>query len=852
MMVPMTDASEQDLPLTDELESAALEILEGDEGERAAALDALIQAHPRHARALRAWLTAAGVLEQAPGDGPKTPPPSSDPNALPRELDDYVLQEVIGRGGFGTVYRAEQQRPICRSVAIKVLNPGMDSREILERFAAEREALNRMDHPGIARLMDAGTTPRGLPYFVMELVDGKPLGQHCREQALSVEQRIELFLMVCDAMQHAHQKQVLHRDLSSNNVLYTEAGDGGQVKIIDFGIAKSLADPLLEGSAQTFQGTLMGTLEFMSPEQAAGRMNDVDTRADVYSLGAQLYELLTDQLPIPTSVLRAQGLAGVSELIATERPRLASEVAPAPRRSRLRGDLDAVLDKALQKEREHRYASVGELAADLRRHLADEPIAVSTPTTWYRLRKFVRRNRAQSAAFAAALSAVAVAIVFLVLALERANREASLKDQANRELKEKADAGFRLLANEDRIERGRALELELPPAWPQHAQAYDAWQRDFAVRLADERDKVAARLAALTEQQRLAGGVLEDDVDRHLERALRRLEGQLAGFLGEAGCAARVAARRSWSESHLKTSATLERRWADAQAAVKASPHYGGLQLSRLPGLVPLGPHPRTGMWEFLDLRTHAEDYPPPERDAESGDLRCDAGTGVVFVLLPGDRFAVGARRDEPGMARNDDRARDDELNEATVSLEPFLIARTEMSVAQFARLTGADLSTLDPSLPMTDVDWFRATLELRRWGMALPTEVQWEYACRARTTTPWCTGDDEAAAAAAGWFGGTLALCGQLRPNGFGLLDMHGNVAEWCRDEKLPYPDFDARAGDGLRARATTAAGARRVVRGGSVRDGASGCRATARTSHAPDGGDGVIGLRPVRPISP
>ena len=174
------------------------------------------------------------------------------------------------------------------------------------------------------------------------------------------------------------------------------------------------------------------------------------------------------------------------------------------------------------------------------------------------------------------------------------------------------------------------------------------------------------------------------------------------------------------------------------------------------------------------------------------------------------------------------------------------------MSVAQFARLTGADLSTLDPSLPMTDVDWFTATLELRRWGMALPTEVQWEYACRARTTTPWCTGEDEAAASAAGWFGGALALCGQLRPNDFGLLDMHGNVAEWCRDEKLPYPDFEARSGDGLRLRATTAVDARRVVRGGSVRDGASGCRATARSSHAPDGGDGVIGLRPVRPVSP
>ena len=852
MMTSMTETPESDLPLTDALEAAALEILDGDEGARRSALDALIAAHPRHARALREWLTRCGVLDDAERPAAPSAKDARGDDALPRRLGAYVLETLLGRGGFGTVYRAQQQAPIRRAVAVKVLNPGMDSREVLARFAAEREALNRMDHPGIARLLDAGTTPRGLPYFVMELVDGETLVAWCRRQALPVEGRLKLFLQVCDAMQHAHQKQVLHRDLSSNNVLITETSDGLQPKIIDFGIAKSLADPLLEGGAQTFQGSLMGTPEFMSPEQAAGRIDDVDTRADVYALGVQLYELLTDQLPIPTVVLRAQGIPGIARVISTATPATASEVAPRPRRSRVRGDLDAIVEKALQKEREHRYASVGEFAADLRRHLANEPIEISAPTTWYRLNKFVRRNRAQSVAVAASLVAVCVAVVFLVLALQRANREAALKEQANRELQAMADAGFRLLANEDRIEQGRLTELALPPAWPANFAEYDRWQQEFADYLAVEARKVATRLQAMTDQRNQDGGELRDPVDRHLERALIRLREQLDAFLGSGGPAAAAAARRSWSEHTLASVAPDEAAWRRAHDAIKASDEYRGLQLGRLSGLAPLGQHPRTRLWEFLDLRTHAPDYPPPTRDPETGDLQVDAGTGIVFVLIPAGRATPGARRRAPGLDRNDDDADDDEVSDAIVSLEPFLIARTELSVAQYARLTGRELGNVDPMLPKTDLDWWSATRELRRWGMQLPTEAQWEYACRAGTTSPWCSGNDAAAAARFGWFNGPIARCGQLPSNGFGICDAHGNVAEWCRDEKLPYPDFPARDGDGYRARTTTSRDAMRAVRGGSVRDGAVGCRSTARAAHAPDGGDGVIGARPIRPIRP
>ncbi|HEB51793.1 MAG TPA: hypothetical protein ENI87_00920, partial [bacterium] len=539
-------------------------------------------------------------------------------------------------------------------------------------------------------------------------------------------------------------------------------------------------------------------------------------------------------------------------------PPRASEVAPKPRRAQLRGDLDNILQKALAKDRDDRYADVGELARDLRRHLDDEPIEVTAPTTWYRLRKFVRRNRAQSLAFAIAGLLVLVTLLLLAVALRRVQHEARLKQQALQALREKADAGFRLLANEDRIDAARRAERELPPPWPQHLERYRAWQRSFADLLFDSRTKVTARLAALATQRERDGGVLRDEADRHLERALTRLGRELDRFLGHGGLAEEVAARLAWGERHAATpppefAATWQRareqiRASNGESAARA---YAGLQLPVLPGLLPLGCHPRTKLWEFLDLRTHRDGHPLPARDAASGDLVCDGDTGVVFVLLPAARVTVGARRNQPGMERNDDLALADEQNDATVTLDAFLIARTELTVGQYARLTGHDLADFDPRLPMSNVDWSTFCNQLRRFGMALPTEVQWEYACRAGTTTPWCWGDDPEPAPAFGWFEGQLRPVGELRTNRFGLCDVHGNAAEWCLDEKLPYDAFPARNGDGLRARPQPREGARRVVRGGSIATGVIRARSTARDRRPPDTRDGAIGVRPARAIS-
>ncbi|MGD8867565.1 MAG: protein kinase [Gemmatimonadales bacterium] len=373
---------------------------------------------------------------------PDRPEAGSIPRSLaPEHIGPYRLIEVLGEGGMGVVYRAEQSRPIQRQVALKLIKPGMEARQVVARFEAERQALAVMDHPNIARVYDGGATDRGLPYFVMELVEGVPITDYCDEQRLSVQERLELFMAVCQAVQHAHQKGVIHRDLKPSNVLVT-VRDGSPVpKVIDFGIAKAIDQRLSEHTIQTQTGLFVGTPAYMSPEQAEGSGLDIDTRADIYSLGVILYELLAGELPFePTEI---QGLSALYTILEREPPTPSrrfdslgdrrvsiSELRrtdPATLSRKLRGDLSWITMKAMEKERGRRYETASTFQSDIAHYLNDEPVLARAPSATYRLGKFVKRHKAGVAAATALSVAIltsAVIIAYLAIEANRARGEA--------------------------------------------------------------------------------------------------------------------------------------------------------------------------------------------------------------------------------------------------------------------------------------------------------------------------------------------------------------------------------------------------------------------------------------------
>ena len=311
-------------------------------------------------------------------------------------IGPYKLIEQIGEGGFGVVFMAEQQHPIRRRVALKVLKAGMDTRQVVARFEAERQALALMEHVGIARVLDGGETPSGRPYFVMELVKGISITRFCDEHQLTPRERLALFVDVCKAVQHAHQKGIIHRDLKPTNVLVA-AYDGKPVpKVIDFGVAKALGQQLTERTLVTGFGSIVGTLEYMSPEQAEFNAMDVDTRADIYSLGVLLYELLTGTTPLSSERIKLAAMTEVLRLIREEEPpkpstrlsdsrdTLASisaqrRLEPASLTKEVRGELDWIVMKALEKDRNRRYETANSLAADIDRYLNDAPVERGPP-----------------------------------------------------------------------------------------------------------------------------------------------------------------------------------------------------------------------------------------------------------------------------------------------------------------------------------------------------------------------------------------------------------------------------------------------------------------------------------------
>jgi WD40 repeat protein/serine/threonine protein kinase len=401
-------------------------------------------------RMLAAEDEAGNFLQcQPPPDATSEWPLTERPGS---QIGPYKLLEQIGEGGFGVVFMAEQQAPVRRRVALKIIKPGMDTRQVIARFEAERQALALMDHPNIARVLDAGATDSGRPYFVMELVRGLPLTEFCDKNGLTVVQRLEVFITVCHAVQHAHQKGIIHRDVKPTNVLVTLHDGEPVAKVIDFGVAKATGQRLTGKTLFTGFAQMIGTPLYMSPEQAEMSGLDVDTRSDIYSLGVMLYELLTGTTPFDQERLRTAGCDEVRRIIREEEPdrpsaristlALAATTISATRGTNaarssqsFRGELDWIVMKALEKDRNRRYETAGAFASDVDRYLKDEPVHACPPTAWYRLCKFTRRHRAAFFTGSVAAAALLVAVGSLisgVLVLAASNAQVNKEQEQTR------------------------------------------------------------------------------------------------------------------------------------------------------------------------------------------------------------------------------------------------------------------------------------------------------------------------------------------------------------------------------------------------------------------------------------
>jgi serine/threonine protein kinase/tetratricopeptide (TPR) repeat protein len=476
-------------------------------------IDVLLQAFDKAGSLLENPAVAVG----ATSDEPITEAPGA-------VVGPYKLLEQIGEGGFGVVFLAEQAEPVRRKVALKVLKPGMDTRQVVARFEAERQALAILDHPHIAKVFDGGATPSGRPYFVMELVKGVPITEFCDLNHLTPRQRLELFVAVCEAVQHAHQKGIIHRDLKPSNVLVSRHDTTPMVKVIDFGVAKTLGQVLTDKTLFTGIAQLIGTPLYMSPEQAGQSGLDIDTRSDIYSLGVLLYELLTGTTPFDEKRFRQAAYEEIRRIIREEDPprpstRLSESkdslpsisaqrnTEPAKLTRLVRGELDWIVMKCLEKDRNRRYETANGLTRDIEHYLHDEPVAAGPPSAWYRARKFGRKHRA-------AIVSTGAFVVLLVVATA-------------------VSAGLAWWANKERL-RAVAAEKSAETRLGQVKKSNEILAsvfRDLDPRVAEKEGKDLR--VALGERLDLAAGQLEGEsvgdplVVAELQNTLGRIQGHL-------------------------------------------------------------------------------------------------------------------------------------------------------------------------------------------------------------------------------------------------------------------------------------------------------------------------------------
>jgi serine/threonine protein kinase/pimeloyl-ACP methyl ester carboxylesterase len=729
-----------------------------------------VEALLRHQQSLGSFLDTPPAGLDATVDWPLSEGPGT-------VVGPYKLLQQIGEGGMGVVFMAEQSQPLQRTVAVKIIKPGMDTRRVITRFEAERQAVAMMDHPNIAKVLDAGTTDSGRPYFAMELVKGVPITKYCDDKRVPLRGRLGLFVQVCQAVQHAHQKGIIHRDIKPNNVLVAEYDDHAVPKVIDFGVAKATAQKLTERTVFTEFGQVLGTMEYMSPEQAKLNQLDVDTRSDIYSLGVLLYELLTGSTPFERKRLRTAAFDEMLRIIREEEPlkpstRLSSTEAPgsgetlgaiaanrndqlAGLRKQVRGELDWIVMKSLEKERGRRYDSANDLGLDVQRHLRDEPVLACPPSVAYRFRKSARRNKTALTAAALLATALLGGAGASTWQAWRATK-AEIAARADRDRALAAEAKTKALGEIPTIDAhvrarrfGRAFELlrQVERVVPEDG------------RLDELRTACSSALTIVTDPPAVTvSRKRADDSDGGWER------------LGETPIQNRRLARGVYYWKFEKP----------GYAAAEGLANDGLMNLERL----------LTG----ADLRVELdrEDVAPRDmvrvRPVVVGSLWRDQGVSIPPFWI--DRFEVTNRQfksfvDQGGYRRKEFWENRFEKGGRALSWEEAMdLFRDSTGRPGPAAWAAGSYGDGQDEFPVSGVSWYEAAAFAKFAGKSLPTIYHWTRAsgrgALAEEIIPRSN------------LGGTgLARVGQYRGLGpSGTCDMAGNVKEWCWNS----------AGDGLR----------------------------------------------------
>jgi formylglycine-generating enzyme required for sulfatase activity/serine/threonine protein kinase len=853
----------------------------------------------------------------------------------------YSVKGEVARGGMGAILRVWDE-DLRRNLAMKVVLSQADAKTpggtreldslMLDRFLEEAQVTSQLEHPGIVPVHELGLDPDGRVFFTMRLISGRDLGQifalmRSESEGWTQTRVVGVVLKICEAMSYAHDKGVIHRDLKPANVM---VGKFGEVYVMDWGLARVLGkEDQKEGRSKskdsstfgvstdrldsrhsgrsspmnTMDGDVVGTPAYMSPEQARGDLAAMGPMSDVYSTGAILYHLLAGHMPYAPTGTEPSTIE-VWEKARSQSPEPLHERAPqAP------AELIAICEKAMARKLQDRYAGMVELAEDLRAYLEGRVVHAYETGAVAEFRKWVVRNKGLAVTTLVALSVILAGTTTASVVLSNKNKALGIANNASQASELKAleneklakhsaaiaeERASRILRLSD-LKRHQELMKQADLLWPAHPEkipALEAWlaqAQDLITRLPQHRAALdQLREAGVAAQAGVGSAGNAWSFAKPEDAWLHDLQAELVSDLEtfsdpNRGRIADVTKRLEFARTvepltvSGEEASALWNKAIGSIADVAVAPRYGGLKLRPQIGLLPLGQDRASGLWEFAHLQTGV----PAIRNPDTGTLELTEQSGIVFVLIPGGTFEMGAQRDEPDEVNFDPAAESDEGPVHSITLAPFFISKYEMTQGQWLRIAGNNPSIYAAGRivggvpttllnPVEQVSWGDCTELLLTLALQLPTEAQWEYAARAGTTTPWWTGkernslegacniaDRAAKRGSAKWPGiddwpelddgfTAHAPVDQFLPNPFGLHNVHGNVWEWCRDEYGEY-SLEVSPGDGERLGGNPTF---HVSRGGSFLHPASHSRSANRNNSAPDTRANHLGLRPERAL--